>query len=402
MTRAKWAALGLALTLGSIVLVASLSASDGPRVAAPSSSPAVATVAATSSPTPTTSSSPSPTAVPSPSATAGSSERFGVVTQTEGVAPPLLIRPETSAQATDTINGVAGHAVSPDGRQIAAWLLDAQDTPRRLVTLTIGASAQPTMLLELPPNERGGEVAWASDGSALTIGVQSAAQVPGVGGGPTTAFWRAFDLRTRVVSEMAQRSDGRLFIPIAWVRGSGEFAAAFETGEGGYASAYYLWRPGAPAQRSAMPGGSALLVSGVSVRASADGRRVAAIAFGREAVTQYTVLVWPTDDPARATALRPATGDTVSVVALRPGSDEIGVDSGPMAVGSPGVRRFELWSMTGQRRVVRDSGGFEVFRFDGSAAISRDGNVIDLTSGRATPLAGASARQRYLSAVLLR
>jgi hypothetical protein len=406
-----WLLPATAIALVAAVALVLLAPRDDRSAATPQASPTASATAPTASPSTaatatataaaTSPTAASPTAVSSPGA--GTSDRFGFAFRAEGVLPALVVRSETSPQALDRLERVVSAAVSPDGRQIAAWIADAQEVPRRLVTLTVGTGAPAsTTVLELPATERGGGVAWSADGRGLHIGVQSATSVPGAGGGPTAAFWRSVDPGTHAVGELARRSDGRLYLPVAWVRGAGEFATAIETGEGGFASGYYLWRPGAPAQRSDMPGAPQHLMSAGSVQASADGRRVLGSARGSQAVNEHTVFVWPADAPERAVALRPREGDGLGVVAFRSGGDEIGVASGPMTVGAPGVMRLEIWTPAGQRRVVRDSGGLRSFRVDGSAAVTADNNIVDIATGRATPIAGAGPQDRVIFTVLLR
>jgi hypothetical protein len=199
------------------------------------------------------------------------------------------------------------------------------------------------------------------------------------------------------VRELGKLTDGRIFAPVAWLRSGSEIVAAIETGDGGFISAYYVWRPGGQPQRQAMPAGRP---GAFSVDVSQDGRRVLAAGDDATQALRTFVWIWPVEDVSRAVTLRPADGDVVCCARFRPGSDEIGVGTGVMNPGSPTAARFEIWTESGQKRVVRRDGGFQRFRVDGSAALSWDRMLVDVRTGATSQL--PAERYTAIGALLLR
>jgi hypothetical protein len=119
------------------------------------------------------------------------------------------------------------------------------------------------------------------------------------------------------------------------------------------------------------------------ITASRDGLRIAA-------VMAPAVRWWPMDQPSAAKELIADSRGRADFAAFRPGTDELGVSVGAPSVGGvPPPGHFEIWSLSGQQRVVSATAGFSRWRADGTAAI--DGtSLVDPSTGAVTPLPGGA------------
>ena len=133
-------------------------------------------------------------------------------------------------------------AVSPDGKRVAYWKFDngvPGDTAQLRMFSTIGNATEET-LMTLPAGQRGGGVAWSSDGAGLLYSTETGNF--GVGGdgrnSATLNLWELAAGGRRGTIIDSQTNTGWLYRPVAWDR-SANLAAAGLTGEGG-AMAFYV------------------------------------------------------------------------------------------------------------------------------------------------------------------
>ena len=199
------------------------------------------------------------------------------------------------------------------------------------------------------------------------------------------------------MTELTRITNNFVLIPVVWHPSLA--ATAFETGPGGFAINYVIFRSGGqqPTTTRTPFGGD---VVGGTVTASADGTRVLAI-DGRDG---GKIRWWRFDRFDEQTELTPPAGDGVFRAYWRAGRDEIvvGVDkAGPTSAPRSGsARRLEEWGSQTGRRVVRDTGGLELVRVDGTAALAADYQLVDLTTGATTPVQKRTATEAPYLAVL--
>src|SRR5438876_550360 len=177
----------------------------------------------------------SATPTPTRTGTALLNDRFGFIISTGGA---FQIRSETGTRIGE-FSGFAP-AISPNGRQVAYWQGNDAFAVGPGPALRVIDPAKPSdarTLLTLPASERGGPVLWSPDGTALVIAVYSAESFDGIDGGPKVASLRTLNVGGGAPREIAQLTNGRVLIPVAWDQKAG-MVGAEESGAGGFMSAY--------------------------------------------------------------------------------------------------------------------------------------------------------------------
>jgi len=363
-------AISAAIVLAALLIVIVLRPGAVP---APGASPS----AAPSSASPRPSASAAATAGTSPAATASAAanvldDRFGFMVQT--AATKWYVRSETRADPIAEFDGY-GFAVSPDGMRLAYWRTPSGGGIPALDVYALGPKTART-LLALTTGQSGGGIAWSSDGTGLAVAITTGN--PGaVGGGTGSSALVTVDVAATTRAQIAERSDGRVYWPLAWDRGA-KLVAAGETGEGGFMSAYLTYDVSTtPAKARTVPVTERITIS--SVKASSDQRWV----LGSPIDAPFTIRWWPIDDysPGKYVPVPGGPG-----AAWRPGTTRFGL------VGGDELSLYDV--TTGQRTtVVGGVSGQHVFAFrpDGSAAIvaaqsAGDATVIDIATGRSAPV----------------
>lgn len=373
--RAKIAgAVAAAIVLGVALYVAS------PRAIGPvvqDSSPASSALASATSTGPA-----SPSVAPSPSATPAGAVRpdaqHGLVTFTNirsEVDPRDLQQPPAFSRGQMSTFSMA---VAPEGKRVA--IIRGGPTGQQLITFT---TARPNDVTTLVDFSGGGEFAthlvWAGDSSgSLLMVVEKHFNAAGGGDNLIREYssLRTVDAATRQVKEIARISgENRNFFPLAWLPEK-QLAAALEVRPLGQVANYVLVRNGS-LERTDLKTGASIS----SFTATRDGHRIAG-AIGSD------IRWWPIDEPLKARVIPGTSGDVLLNIAFRPGMDEIGVQVGHgLSGGGATPARFEIWSLTGQRRLVSASAGFERWRVDGSGALAGT-SLIDPATGAITQLPG--------------
>ena len=239
MSRAQLTVVAAAVVLAALVvgvLFRDRSVSTAEPSASPTSSAAGSAIASPS--TTATAAVASPGASVSP-AGAIYNDDFGFIVTEPGRA---AMRKESSgagiAAFTVPLRVVA---VSPDGKRAAYWKNSsglAGDTAQLRMFTTLGNATEET-LVTLPAGQRGGGVAWSSDGAGLLYSTETGSF--GVGPGDNSATLNLWELAAggrRGTTIDTQTNTGWLYRPVAWDR-SANLAAAGLTGEGG-AMAFYV------------------------------------------------------------------------------------------------------------------------------------------------------------------
>ena len=341
-----------------------------PAVApAPGATPGAALASGSARPSaPAATTGTAPAATASAPATSVLDDRFGFLVQTASMK--WYVRGETGVDPIAEFEGY-GFAASPDGTRLAYWRTASGDGIPALDIYALGPKTDRT-LLALTNGQSGGGIAWSSDGTGLAIAVTTGS--PGtVGGGTGSSALFTVDVAAGTRAQVAERSDGRVYWPIAWDRGA-KLVAAGETGEGGFMSAYITFDVSAtPAKTRTVPVTDRITMT--SVKASSDQRW----ALGSPIDAPFTIKWWPIDDysPGKYVPVPGGPG-----AAWRPGTTRFGL------VGGDELSLYDV--TTGQRTVVvAGMRGQHVFAFrpDGSAAIvaaqsAGDVTVIDLAIGR--------------------
>jgi len=260
---------------------------------------------------------PSPTANPNVTPTPSSSatllsDRFGFIVSAGGGLTGTVYRIQTeTGTRVGEFSGFAP-AVAPDGRHVAYWKASGPGTALRLID-----PAKPTearTLLTLPSTERGGgSILWSPDGTALVIAVYSTESFEGIDAGPKVASLRTLIIAGGASREIAQLTNGRVLVPVAWDQKTGTIGAE-ESGAGGFMSAYdsIILRANNEIQldRTAVQGRV------IGVQGSPDGTRVLGIWMD-----DNTVHIWPT--ATFGSAFPVGKGGTLNGARWRPGSAQV-------------------------------------------------------------------------------
>ena len=374
---------GVAIAVLALIVAFSLLRSG--RETSPASSPSASP---SSSAAAIATSSASASAAPTPSGSASSAPGAGVVPDTKhGLITFSSIRTEadpTNLQSPLQFQKGPGTgfvvAVSPDGKNVA--MIRSGETAQELITFT---TARPNDITRIAPSaflsgqEFAGSIVWAGDGSnSVLVSVHVTPFSTSPDPQSTYSALKAVDLTTNQAREIARITNGRYLQPLAW-RPDRRLAAAAET-DGSNVGSYDLVREGNPApERTNITG-----VFAIGINASRDGLRVVAVAAP-------AVRWWPMDQPNAAKELIAGSNGRAEYAAFRPGADELGVrvTAASASAGVPPPGHFEIWSLSGEQRIVSTTVGFSFWRADGSAAI--DGTVlIDPSSGATTPLPGGA------------
>jgi len=269
----------------------------------------------------------------------------------------------------------SGYSVSPDGKRIA--LIRTSQTGEQIVTFSTARPNAVTTVLDLAGSgERATGLVWAGDApDSILFNAVKETRAPGGG----DLIWeysalRSVDLATRDVREIVRIAgqNTRLW-PLAWLPAR-QIAAAAELPQRGPVASYVTVRNGGIERTAISPNPNV-----ASFTASRDGLRVVLS-------LPTSVRWWPVDQPNAAKELAAQPGETLGHAEFRPATDEIGV-------GVADGGRFEIWTLTGQRRVVASRvAGFLRWRVDGTAAIASSDPyavvLIDPVSGATTPLPG--------------
>ena len=384
---------GAVVAVLAVALIAGYQLSQRQQPPVVVASPSPTTSQATSGPSRIPTASPaSPSSSPSAGGSGAYNDDFGFVLTEPGQGVTTTVRSESGARLGSFDQ--SHFAVSPDGRQVAWFTPNGSQQQLRVanasdVTKAIFSSG-------LGPNERGGTIVWANDGSGLlyqTYTIEPAPSPPSPPGNSSLYAVRRLDLRSAAPSQVVLTSSirGLVLEPIAWDRAA-NVAAVVETGEGGFMGSYDVIRfNGADAVTTKNPvvtfGGQYLAFS---VRASSDAKLVFGAAIGNGA---SGLEWWPIADfatrkqiPGSSNGLwRPQTHEVATV----------GGCAGDAACGpNGGVRLFDVDKNAG--RIVYGLGtanmNLSAFRADGSALIihapqAPGANMYDYTL---VPLSGAS------------
>ena len=406
MTTGRWAAL-LVVVLAVIAGLALRDRGAPAETPPPASSPtAIATGTAPGATTPAPTGTASPQVAPSQTPSQVLDERFGFVLYEPngGAGFTRRLRSETSdTEVTSfrrqTVTNLA--AVSPDGRSVAHW----QRLPNggdELQVYSIGAGTS-RVALRTDADEIGAGIAWSSDGTGLVAGLVSDGPRPAIHASRLAEIW-TIDVQTGAIEQIASRTDGYVWVPIAWDRGA-KLVAAGVTQEGvlSFYELIDLGRRSSPAcspetpcpyeirNTPLPPGPPAYLITGLE--ASPDARYVLVATEGRD------TLWWPLAEPEKRSDLRTqAVG--MGTVHWRPGTTEIWWLGGltPAGCGSSfctGGSELISYDVATGARTVRLRGEYGAylsgFRVDGSAGITVSYGtwpvtritVVDLTGGEA-------------------
>jgi hypothetical protein len=313
----------------------------------------------TPTPTPNPTAFVIPTRTPKPSPTPFTGHYGFLVAGVTG----YIVRSESSEAPLGTIDlAVNAGAVSPDGRLFAGW---TRTTPAELRVVDVAKTSQFSKVLTLPADERGGGLAWSTDGTGIVYAAESAA-VANSGLVPATTALRLIALTTSGTANGAPREIGRFdsiqVRPAAWDRLGGDLVVALGVLPG-TASEYIVVRGTDTPQRR--PLSAKLWQEAPAV--SGDGRWVVTAAVKEQLVRWFRA-----DDPTFVVETHGEMTTGGASALGRPGEDsaQIGV------VIDRGMVLFD--GETGARSRVPSEGIDQIvgWRFDGSAAIVRMGSQL--------------------------
>jgi hypothetical protein len=314
-----------------------------------------------------------PTRTPKPSPTAFTGHYGFLVAGPTG----YVVRSESSETPLGTID-LAGGAVSPDGRLFAGW---TRTTPADLRIVDVNKAAQFSKVLTLPAGERGGALAWSTDGTGIVYSAESIA-VANSGLVPSYSALRLIALTTNGAADGAPREVGRfdaiVVRPGSWDRLGGDLVTALGVLPG-TASEYIVVRGPDTPQRRPLPDRQwqdAPAVSG-------DGRWYVMAASKAQLVRWFRA-----DDPTFVVETHGELTTGGAAALGRPGEDSA-------QVGVILDRVMMLYDgETGARSRVPTNEGVDAivaWRFDGSAAIIRQGMqlaTLEIGSWNLTKVSG--------------
>lgn len=332
-------------------------------------------------PTPTVGTSPTP--APGDVALPGA-ERFAVVVD-KGCSPPgpppyvrREDRQEVIAQLGQGYLCQLFGVVSPDGRRLAYWLVDAGRSE-----LALYENGTSRTLVRLQDELLIGGLIWSGDGTGILF-VASKGGVQGVP--PEYAALRTLDLATGTVRELTRVSQQYLS-PLAWDR-RGRIAAA-EQGLPAGGREYLVVGEDGAIRRHVLP-------PDVIIGPASPDAVWATGLWRSDNVLRY----WPIASFDDRRELRPEPGTGVGLGTWRPGSSELAV----VIASSTAPQRVEIWSLDGSRRTLatytgQDGGRF--FRPDGSVLFIGTSTAVDIASGRVVRFALAPF-ERLAASILVR
>jgi len=328
---------------------------------------------ATPTPTPGMTDFVIPTASPKPSPTAFTGHYGFLVAGSTG----YVVRSESSEAPLGTID-LAGGAVSPDGRLFAGW---TRTTPADLRIVDVNKTSQFSKVLTLPAGERGGGIAWSTDGTGLVYVAESIA-VANSGLVPATSALRLIALTTSGTADGAPREVGRfdsiVVRPGSWDRLGGDLVTALGVLPG-TASEYIVVRGADSPQRRPLPDRQWQDTPAVS----GDGRW-----YVMAAVKQQLVRWFRADDPTFVVETHGELTTGGANALGRPGED-----SAQVGAVLDGVMMLFDGETGARSRVPTNDRVDEIvaWRFDGSAAIIRQGTqlaTLEIGSWNLTKVAG--------------
>jgi len=320
----------------------------------------------------------SPSASPTPSATAGTivapsasatlnatvapgagtyNDDFGFIMT--DVVPAASVRAESGAPRPGLSFSAQGFAVSPDGKNVAYWTVGAGSGPQQLRTFTTLGNATEQAWVTLAAGQRGGGIAWSSDGAALLYSTETGNF--GISGGANSATLNVYELAANGrhgTTIDTQTNTGWLYRPIAWDRSANLVAAAL-TGEGASMTFYVTVRLNPDNSYTVQRVDNRSRDSGLSLgTASTDGKLVLAIdGFSGN------ILWWPLADIG---AKKTASGTGKTGARWQPGTHKIGFIS---ADGSFVLFQTDDGSASTPFRGVKAGSTVRTFRADGTAVV---------------------------------
>lgn len=320
----------------------------------------------------------------SPALTARPAAGYGVLSRQPDGRMKLLREQDASVVAS-LDEPSAATAVSADAREVAYW---GGTDGRELWVARARDLGQRRKLLTLE-NERGAGIVWSLDGTSLMVAAASTTFGPGPLAAPTYTALRVIGRDGSAVRELARIETGQFVRPLAW--DPARDLGAAQEGLGQKGPGRYILVSSRPLVIEGPKTSNVRFMdlpdardAGVVVRplqASSDARFVMATwSYGGRELIRF----WPLEglDFGRMRELVPEkAAETLLGAVWRPRSLEIGVNV---------AGHFQVWTLDGQRRRVRDLGGSTTalwFRYDGTALYSADtsGGRVELTDLTSVP-----------------
>ena len=349
--RNLWIGAAVVAVLAIVIVIGLQQRDTGVAVASPSAS-ATPRGTATAAANATTAVSFAPTA--SPGSSAVYNDDFGFVVTDVGAGS--TIRSESGAPRQGLSFSSQGFAISPDGKNIAYWTLGTSAGPQQLRTFTTLGNATEQTWVTLTAGQRGGGIAWSSDGAGVLYSTETGSF--GIGGGTNSATLDVYEFAVggRRGTIDTQTNTGWLYRPIAWDR-SVNLAAAGLTGEGAGMAFYVTVRINPDnsfnAQRVDTRSNGMQMNT---IRASSDAKLVLGVDFG-----SGEIRFWPLADfSARKTSGNGKTG-----ALWQPGTHKIGF----LSADSFFLFQADDGSTSTTFRGVKPGSLPRVFRADGTAVV---------------------------------
>ena len=271
---------------GRLILVLALTA------CATSSAPAATIASQQTTPAPA---SPAPSGVAAPGQL---DDRFGfLISDPDGM---LRLRAETTDATIASFRGVDPE-VSADGRAIAFW--EQAGDAAALRVWNAGDPSTTRALLKLASGERGGRIAWSTDGKGLVIAVTTQATGKSV--------LVTVDAASGSRDVIAERLDAGWY-PVAWDPARRIVAAAVTRGDGSVQEYVAFSTDGPPRAVASIRMPPPRLLAR-SLKASADGRYVFGIESGDNSVVWWRLAEETTSPAARERYATTAVWNPTSV-----------------------------------------------------------------------------------------